>query len=239
MILLAFLFLQTSFAQTIDQGLELQLFQAYSLNSMPLWKDALNKLQQQKDSSPEHQLAIAKIAYGMAGAYMGKNEKDKVGEMLDVAGVIADELFDQETVKAEAYAVKSAVMGLRIALSPMKGMILGGKSQSYIQKAVKLDPASPFNHMLMGNYLFYTPEMFGGDLKKAVRHLEKAKSFYEAKANKMTWEYLNTLALLGQAYHKTEQLEQAKSTYETALAASPNFGWVKFALQPALEKDMK
>jgi tetratricopeptide (TPR) repeat protein len=78
--------------------------------------------------------------------------------------------------------------------------------------------------------------MFGGDAKKSIDYLEKSKTKYESQSLTNTWEYMNVLALLGQAYHGQKAYKKAKTTYETALKAAPNFGWVKYSLLPKTEK---
>ena len=121
----------------------------------------------------------------------------------------------------------------------MKGPFLGGKSSSAAEKGVTLAPDNAFTNFVMGNYLYHAPSMFGGDVQESLTYLEKAKSIYEKANQPQNWEYMNLLALLGQAYHNQKEYAKAKATYKTALKIAPNFGYVKMYLLPLTEKEIK
>jgi len=229
------LFTAYTFAQEVDIAkLEQQFFNAYLKNSIPAWKISLSQLEDSQDESL--QLLLAKSYYGAAGAGMGNQDEDFASEMLDKAAILTKSILEQDKKSAEANALLSAVYGIKIGLSPIKGMLLGSKSSSAAAKGVKLAPENPFTNFVKGINLFYTPAMFGGDTRESLSYFEKSKIYYEKNAQTMTWEYLNMLTTLGQAYHSEKLYEKAKTTYETALKVAPDFGYVKYRLLPRTEK---
>ena len=133
----------------------------------------------------------------------------------------------------------SSIYGMKIGLSPIKGPFLGGKSSNAAKKGIELAPDNAFTNYVMGSYLFYTPSMFGGDAAGSLIYLEKAKRIYEKEGRTQTWEYMNMMALLGQAYHNQKEYIKAKAVYTTALEIAPNFGYVKRYLLPRTEKEIK
>jgi len=229
------LFATNTFAQEVTKAkIEQQFFNAYIKNSIPAWKISLSQLENSQDESL--QLLLAKSYYGAAGTGMGNQDEDFASAMLDKAAILTKSILEKDNQSAEANALLSSVYGMKIGLSPMKGMFLGSKSASAAAKGIKLAPENPFTNYVKGNYLFYTPSMFGGDAKESLTYLEKSKKCYEKAIKTNNWEYLSMLTLLGQAYHKEGLYEQAKATFETALKIAPDFNYVKKALLPRTEK---
>jgi len=225
-------------AQTVDQTkIEKQFYTAYITNSNPVWKISLNQLTDSKAESA--QLLLAKGYYGAASTAMGNRDEDLAKEMLDKAEVLTKAIIKANKKSPEGNALLSSIYGMKIGLSPMKGMYLGGKSSGQAEKGVELDPENGFTNFVMGNYLFYTPSMWGGDVEESINYLEKARSIYEKSAQTENWEYMSAMALLGQAYHSEKQFDKAKAVYEAALKTAPNFGYVAKYLLPKTEKAAK
>lgn len=213
---------------------EQQFYTAYITNSSTAWKVTLQQLEQSEDEPT--QLLLAKGYYAAAGTAMGNQDEDLAGDLLDKAAILTKKLLKKNSELAEANALLSSVYGMKIGLSPIKGMLLGSKSNNAAQKGIDLAPDNEFTNFVKGNNLFYTPATFGGDLKKSLDFLEKAKSIFEKKERTNTWEYMTTMALLGQAYHKLKNYDKAESIYNAALEIAPNFGYVKYYLLPATKK---
>lgn len=226
------------FAQTVDLAkIEQQFYTAYITNSVPAWKISLKQLAEHQDES--NQLVLAKGYYSAAGTALGNQNEDLAEEMLEKAEVLVEAILKEDKKSPEGNALLSSVYGMKIGLSPIKGMYLGSKSSKAAEKGVELAPDNGFTNFVIGNNLFYTPAMWGGDVEKGIEHLEKAKGIYEAAEQTKSWEYMSVLATLGQAYHSNEQYDAAKATYATALAIAPNFGYVKMYLLPRTEKANK
>ena len=133
-------------------------------------------------------------------------------------------------------ALLSSIYGWEMGYSPWKGMFLGGKSSSNIEKATKVDGSSAIVWQIFGNSKLFTPRAFGGSISEAVEAYEKSVKLYEANPalTKSNWRYLDALAWLGQAYEQNNQLDEARKTYEKALEVEPGFGWVKYKLLPEI-----
>jgi tetratricopeptide (TPR) repeat protein len=115
----------------------------------------------------------------------------------------------------------------------MKGMLLGGKSINLAADAKELAPTSPLAWRFYGINKFYTPSSFGGDIKEAIVALERSIALFEATAISKNWLYLDTLALLGQAYTKAGEKSKAIATFEKAIAAEAGFTYAKSLLTKA------
>ncbi len=222
----------------IDQAkITKQFYTAYITTSNPAWKITLVQL---ADSQEETlQLTLAKGYYGAAGTAMGNQDEDLVEALLDKAATITKKLLAQNKKSPEANALLSAVYGMQMGLSPMKAMYLGSKSATAVKKGIELAPNNAFTNYVMGVYLFYTPSMFGGDAAESLVYFEKAKGIYETAGQIQSWEYMNLMAFLGQAYHSQKEYVKAKAIYTAALAIAPNFGYVKMYLLPQTEQAMK
>lgn len=228
----------TSLSAQLDQTkITKQLYTAYITNSNPAWKITLTQLTDSQEATL--QLTLAKGYYGAAGTAMGNQDEDLAEDLLDKAEILIKKILDQNKKSPEANALLSSVYGMKIGLSPMKGMFLGSKSSNAAKKGIELAPDNAFTNYVMGSYLFYTPSMFGGDAEGSLTYFEKARGIYEKEGQIQSWEYMNLMALLGQAYHNQKEYVKAKAIYTTALEIAPNFGYVKMYLLPRTEKAMK
>ncbi len=79
----------------------------------------------------------------------------------------------------ELTALEGYLYQAMILINPMaNGPVYGPKSNITLQRAALLDPANPRPPYLLGQNLFFTPEMYGGGMEKARPHLEKAKALF-------------------------------------------------------------
>lgn len=186
------------------------------------------------------QYASALARFGLLSATM----RDKDEELFDAYADDTEEMLKSIVEKnkkwGEPRALLSALYGLKMGYSAIKGMFLGPKSQSLMEQALKDAPESPLVWKLYGNSKYFTPEAWGGDVAEAIKAYEKAISLYEANSQhtKDNWFYLDTMAFLGQAHMKKGAPAQAVTVYEKALKLEPEYAWVKFRLLPAAKKSM-
>lgn len=225
-------------SQSICEFNEMELFfKAYTLNSVALWEKAIESLQSRPnaENDKEIQLQLAYANYGLAGNCIGSGKKER-GIQATVDGETAAlSLLDDEKYGSEAHALLSGVYGLQIAFNPMKGMILGAKSDRYCEKAIKLDDENAFAYLQKGSSLYNTPKMFGGDVEKSIDEFQKAINLYEKQDFPLNPWKLEAMAWLGQAYANVGQYKNAKMVYDKVLAEAPDFGWVKSYLLPKVE----
>jgi hypothetical protein len=91
---------------------------------------------------------------------------------------LADSLQPNES---EIYVLKGFLCQARLQIDPMnRYMKYGAEMNSSLQKAISLDQKNPRPEYLMGMSLYYTPEQFGGGVKRAKTVFESSlKKFNE------------------------------------------------------------
>ena len=207
-------------------------YQAYISNSRTMWQRAMD---QTKPGSYAHALA----QYGYLNGTMSDRNKEAFDKYYDPILDLLDELIASEDHVAECKAIKSSVYGLELAYNSWKGMFLGPKSSRLIEEAYQSAPDNPLVVKLFASSKLYTPEAFGGNPALAVKEFSRAVLLFESQAqHESNWLYLNALALLGNAYRKTGNLEKAMETYNKALSIEQKFGWIAHSLKPSLENQM-
>lgn len=217
------------------------MYQAYLQRSQALWEKALATQQKQVNNGSSERLRLAFTYYSLLNGTMASQNETLFDKHVDAAKDLIKEFMDQNPKSGEAAAMLSAIYGNEIAYSSLKGMLLGSKSNSLAEKGIKLEPESALAWRIYGTNKFYTPAAFGGDVAEAVKAFEKSIVFFESKYDnlKSNWLYIDTMALLGQAYAKNGAIDKAIATYEKVLQHEPSFGWVKFSLLPAAKKVSK
>lgn len=217
------------------------MYQAYLQRSQPLWEKALATQLKLSNNTPSEKLRLSFTYYSLLNATLASQNETLFDKYVDAAKDLIKEFMDQNPKSGEAAAMLSAIYGNEIAYSSLKGMLLGSKSSSLAEKGIRLDPESALVWRIYGSNKYYTPSAFGGDLDEAVNAFEKSIALFESKPGQLknNWLYIDTLALLGQAYTKTGATDKAIATFEKALQQESSFGWVKFSLLPAAKKVSK
>ena len=182
---------------------------------------------------------IALADYRIAGL-LGEESKDQASEHLKVAVEHLKKATEIDPQAAEAYALLSSAYGLQIGLSPMKSMLLGPRVGKAAQKAKQLAPDNPRVVLSAAISDFNTPKMFGGSKEKGLQGFQRAAELFAQEEPtdpvQPVWGHKEAYAWLGIAYQGQGELESARAAFEKALEIDPDFGWVKYALLPELEK---
>lgn len=205
------------------------------------WKKVVAANQAICDRNPNDTDALYSLAlaqFGLLSATMRDQDEDLFDTYVDKTEKNLETLIEKNKTWGEPRALLSALYGLKMGYSPWKGMYLGAKSSSLMDKARKDTPNSPLVWKLYANSKFFTPETWGGDLKEAIKAYEKSIQLYESdpERKKFNWFYLDTFAFLGQAYQKEDNQSKAVNVYKKALEVEPEFGWVKYNLLPKAGK---
>ncbi len=203
-------------------------YAAYLKSSIALWKRCIDQADKTFGSqSFEKGMAM----YGLLNSTMATRDKETFNDNVDQTIDLFKNIIDEKPDWGEPKAALSAIYGLVIAYSPMKGMLYGMKSSSLSDRAIGQQPESPFVHKVYGGSKLYTPAMFGGDEDEAVRSLEKAISLYEKNGDlENNWLYLESLVNLSMAYQKVDKIDMAKETLEKSLDIEPEYGWAMAVL---------
>jgi len=224
-------------ATTMSQPVNDLMYQAYITQKKELWKKSVELATvefKQKPTDANTHFSLGVAHYGLLLSTLSTEDEDLFDEYVSATKDRLKEIIDLPSTAAEGKGFLSAVLGLQMAYSPMKGMSLGGKSSNLAVDAKELAPTSPLAWRFYGINKLYTPSFFGGDIKEAVLALEKSIGLFESATKiSQNWMYLDTLVLLGQAYTKAGEKAKAIATFEKAIAAEAGFNYAKSLLAKA------
>lgn len=206
------------------------MFKASETNSPTLWTKAIDQLQK-TDDSPSTQLQLAYAYYGLSSAHLATRDKKSGKAAIEQGLSLAKRLVDHSEYGSQAHALIGGLYGLSIAYSPMKGMYLGAKSDKHINTALSIDEKCAFAWLQKGSSQYNTPKLFGGDVKESIKSFQRAIDLYD-QCEGLNWQRGEAIIWLGQAYHRSDQINKAIDTYHLALEAMPQSAWVKNVLLP-------
>jgi tetratricopeptide (TPR) repeat protein len=223
---------------TAQDATDETMYKAYLQQDKVLWKKAVEERTKEAKQSPSDankQFKLAFAQFSLLSGTMATKDATLFDEYLDTEKELLKSLIDNPKTAAEAKALLSATYGLQMGYSPMKGITLGSKSSSLAEEAKTLAPTSAIAWRAYGGGKYYTPSAFGGNVKEAIAALEKSIQCFEKKPEqlKSNWIYIDTIALLGQAYLKNEEKAKAIVTYEKAIGVEPSFAYAKALLAKA------
>ena len=159
----------------------------------------------------EQTLMLATLLYRLSAVMMSHSEKyeDRILAQLEQAeallGRVTSEQLKNENSDvsrssnqapnflAQANALMSGVIGLRIGISPWKGIFLGSKSSSYLERAMKAAPDDPLVIWMSAVRYHRTPASFGGDIAKA--SAQYARLAFSTDTESEGYDWLRKVAL--------------------------------------------
>jgi tetratricopeptide (TPR) repeat protein len=178
----------------------------------------------------------AYIHYRLATMFEEEIEEEQ-DELIEQAVTWLQEgLDDSKTVyKADMYALLSSCYGILIG-GPFSAMSYGPKAQEAMNKAKSFGPENPRAYLLDGIGKMYTPAMFGGGERKAMKLFEKSLRYFEKEAAGskplISWGNAEIYVWIGQLYEQQDQWVEARESYQKALSRNPDFKWVNEKLLP-------
>jgi tetratricopeptide (TPR) repeat protein len=233
---IALLLMISLMAMGFPQDLKRLSYVAYLEQDKSSWKSsvalATKSFQANPNAANKFQLALTE--YGLLNATMKDQDERLFDTYIDGLETRLDELVKDKTHGAEAKALLSSVYGFKIAYSPWKGMLLGGKSSSLLEEAMKENPKSALVQKMYAGNQYFTPEMWGGDKEKALAAFLQSNKIYELNQDTQNWMYLDNLAWIGIIYQEKGMDSDAQKVWQKALAIEPNFHWVGKGLLPGL-----
>ncbi|MBN2089279.1 tetratricopeptide repeat protein [candidate division KSB1 bacterium] len=140
----------------------------------------------------------------------------------------------------ENYALKSNLLGKKIAFSPMKAIYLGPRSGIVSGKAMELGGQNPRVNLLIGISTLYTPTMFGGGADKALTLINQSIAIFDASTDTVSimpdWGKAEAYGYQGMIFMQQEKYPDARQSFQKALEINPQYGWVKYHLMKQLEE---
>jgi len=185
-----------------------QITKAQALEQALLSKDldvAATFVDEISATDHEQSVVLATMLYRLSAVMMSHSEEyeDRILAQLAKAEALLDKVTSEHTnpehsgaaissnqapnILAQANALMSGVIGLRIGISPWKGIFLGSKSSSYLELAMK---AAPNDHLViwMSAIRYHrTPASFGGDIEKARTQYAKLAFATDAESGGYGW----------------------------------------------------
>ncbi len=230
-----FALLAVCLTSAAQHSLDEKMYHAYLQRNPAEWITVVDQSKKEYNQSPTDATRKFKAAFAhfsLLSSTMVTKDEDLFDKYLDETKDLLKELIDKNQYAAEAKALLSATYGLQMGYSPMKGILLGGKSSKLADEAKTEAPLSPITWRVYGSSKYYTPASFGGDLNEAIAALEKSVKLFENKQEvlKHNWLYLDTLVLLAQAYSRNNENAKATSLYQKALSIEPGFFYAKSLL---------
>ncbi len=223
-----------------DAAVDESLYAAYFSSSKTLYEKSVKKLTAQYEAEPskEHLLDLAIAENALLSFTMRDKDEQLFDNYIDDAIKHLKKLIADHPDWGDPKALLSSAYGFKIAYSPMKGMFLGGKSSSLIDKATKESPESALVWRLHASNKLFTPEQWGGDKALALESYQQSIALFETQCNDLSqnWLYMDTLAWLGQACTANDKNEEAIVAYEKALEHEADFHWVGKSLLPNAKK---
>lgn len=226
-------------ALAFSQDLKTQSYEAYISSDIKKWKAVLAEFLDRNESTDRAiTLELALTQYGLIAHSLFTSNEEMFDEWVPATHDMLDPLMDEYEAWAEPYAVSSFIIGFQIADSPMKGVYLGSRSMSRMNRAVELDSQSPVVMQLYAGSKYFSPSFFGGDINEAIDHYLIAIDLFEKQNRIDEWLYLDALAFLGKSYMRIGETKKAITIYEKALLVEPQFRWVKNQLLPQAQRSL-
>ena len=123
----------------------------------------------------------------------------------------------------EVLALLSTAYGLRIGLSPLKGMSLGSKANRAIAAALEAAPENPRVLLMDGIGKFNKPGMFGGDKDKAQVLFRRAFEAFETESSSPCWGRTSAMLWLARAELHSGNRRNAEALVQRLLTTYPDF----------------
>lgn len=226
-------------ANPIEEGRS-RVFQGYLTNSPEQWREGIRILEQALTRTPDdailqEELALAR--YGLIGYCIASESCSDTEDLLDNTEELLEKVVKAKPNSGRAHALLGSTLAMKIGLSPAKAIFLGPSSSRHIEKGTKLGANEATVWVEMGNMKFHAPALFGGDKEEAVKCFTKARKLFDQYPQQKAgnWQYLHTMAWLGQSLEATGKASEARSVYEAVLEEYPEFSWVKNELLPKLQ----
>ena len=234
LIVIIIFFALTSGGQSQHQ---LLVYNAYIGSDMTIWKEAVDNMEQGKNSDPDYLLELINYQYGYTAWCLGNDKNKEARKYLLLLERNLEKLKKTEEKIAEYHAYKAAFYGFKIGLSPLRAPFFGPKSMDHAKLALEKDSLSLQGNMEMGNIWSHMPKLFGGSKQKALYYYLKALRIIEEKPREIrnkNWIYLNLIAIIGKTKEELGNTQEAIEYYKKAIQIEPDFKWVKNELLPSL-----
>ena len=217
------------------------IYAAFITHDMAKWEKVIRTIEATNATNTvDQKLELINYYYGYIGWLIGQKKFSHAEKLIPKGEKLINQVLKVSPRNATAYSFKGSFVGFKIGIDKCKAIFLGSESKNSINKAMLLDPQNVQAIIDKGNLLYYSPRLFGGDKKEALTYFLKGVKLMEKnKETYQNWVYLNLLTMIASVYEKTDNLEDAKLTYEKIMRNEPDIKWVKDGLYVELLTKIK
>lgn len=219
-----------------------RLYDLFIAQKIPQWGTVLSQMSADKMCDTlDGQYEILCGYYGLVGHLVDKKRKDEAQAYLKTALALSEKYRKQYPHDARFKALHANLVGLKIALSPLRATTLAPGMLSSAREAYKIDAGDSWVSLLYGNILFYMPGVFGGDKEEGLACYQSARREMEKNmsVNSHHWLYVQLLVTIGVVNERNERYEQALAMYKTIMDKYPDYAFVRNILYPRAQKAMR
>lgn len=219
-----------------------KLYDLFIAQKIPQWGTVLSQMSADKSCDTlDGRYEILCGYYGLVGHLVDKKRKDEAQTYLKTALALSEKYRKQYPGDARFKALHANLVGLKIALSPLRATTLASDMLSSAREAYKIAPGDSWVSLLYGNILFYMPGMFGGDKEKGLACYQQARKDMEKNLslNAHHWLYVQLLVTIGVVNERNECYEQALAMYKNIMDKYPGYAFVREVLYPRAQKAMR
>ncbi len=201
---------------------------------------SFEKLLQNKETGWLTHYYIGYAGYRLAIIYSSQRKPELQIKYLDEGISHLYSCLEKNEQFADAQALLSALLGLKIGTDLQLGMTLGSEADAAISDAMRFGKDNPRVALFSALSAYYTPEEYGGSKTRAIQEMKRAEELF--KTEKLEdkrlpdWGRTETHTWLARFYMETEQLDLAKQSLAAALKLDPEFRYAKSLQQQLQEK---
>lgn len=210
-----------------------RIYQAFATDNWEQWHAEISRSEALDLPDYNAQLNMINLYYGYIGHLIDIKKMEDASTYISKGEILIDKLLEKYPKNAQLQAYKGSFMAFKIPANKLNALKYGFESLQLINNAYSLDAHNIRAIFEKANMLFYSPKIFGGNKKDAVKLFLQVRSRYESQNDTRNWEYLYTLSIIARCYEHLKDFEKANSTYQQILRKEPDFMLVKNKLYPA------
>ncbi|MEO1244235.1 MAG: hypothetical protein AAFX56_01010 [Pseudomonadota bacterium] len=169
------------------------------------------------------------LDWRLASLYIGMGDEASAEASLERGQLTLETLLEDAPKKAEAWAMLSSTLGMRIGMRPVTlGFVHGRTASKAMSTALEIEPVNPRVLLLDAIGKLNTPSMFGGSREEALKQLDAALAAFQANGpGRYKWGEADTYVWRGIARQRSDQPEAALADFNKALELEPAFNWAR------------
>ena len=179
----------------------------------------------------EYVRAYLKFRQAIAAKVDG--DADAAKKALEHCANLLEKEMGADGENVESLALLANCYGMVISISPIKGPVLGPKSDRAMEKAMELDADNPRALLIDGIAKLNTPGLFGGSNEKAEVQLNAAiKAFsVEDAIDPYNWGHAEAYLWRALARQALDNSKEAIEDLDQALVVEPEYKWARVLRQ--------